>query len=176
MAAVEDILISATKQGASDIHLITGMLPMIRINTGLSPAEGFQSVTENEIEQFVRENVGGRDAFVAIDAPLIVPNLEGRRVAEALTGQLFRKYDAGAHPANRTRLGQWSDGKIRGEEITRLLEDEGFRHNPYIDRFEERSYKDLNLEGLESSMIKIAQREVEFYKKHKRFLTLLSGL
>ena len=93
--------------------------------------------TDKDILDFVRENVGGRDAFVAIDAPLIVPNLEGRRVAEALTGQLFRKYDAGAHPANRTRLGQWSDGKIRGEEITRILEDEGFRHNPYIDQFEE---------------------------------------
>ena len=93
--------------------------------------------TDRDILDFVRGNVGDKDAFVAIDAPLIVPNLEGRRVAEELTGQLFRKYDAGAHPANRTRLGQWSDGKIRGEEITRLLEDEGFRHDPYIKKFEE---------------------------------------
>ena len=76
-------------------------------------------------------------AFIAIDAPLIVPNKEGRREAERLVGLYFRKYDAGAHPANRRRLSQWS-GKIRGEEISKLLRKEGFLHSPYAKKFEKK--------------------------------------
>ena len=89
----------------------------------------------NFIDGFVKE----RNAFVAIDAPLIVPNEKGRRVAEVLDGYLFRKYNAGAHPANRERLSKW-DGYIRGEMISRLLEKKGFKHNPYIKRFEKKRY------------------------------------
>ena len=90
---------------------------------------------DNEIMGSVKDIVKSQNAFIAIDAPLIVPNKEGRREAERLVGLHFRKYDAGAHPANRTRLSQWS-GKIRGEEISRLLKKEGFRHSPYARKFE----------------------------------------
>ncbi|MEA3229546.1 MAG: DUF429 domain-containing protein [archaeon] len=92
--------------------------------------------SDNDIVDYVTGEVNRKNALVAIDAPLTVPNREGRRVAEDITGMLFRKYNAGAYPANRTRLGQWSDGKIRGEEIVRLLEDTGFRHDPYIEKYE----------------------------------------
>lgn len=71
-------------------------------------------LTDEEMLHQIQEKVKKHDAFIAIDAPLIVPNEEGRRVAEAVVGQLFRKYDAGAHPANRKRLSQWS-GTIRGK-------------------------------------------------------------
>ncbi|RLE47613.1 MAG: DUF429 domain-containing protein [Candidatus Methanomethylicota archaeon] len=92
--------------------------------------------SDKEIIKYVERNVGTRNAFIAIDAPLIVPNKKGRRVAEKLVGILFRRYDAGAHPANRERLSRWS-GKIRGEEIAKKLEKMGFSHAPYIKRFEE---------------------------------------
>ena len=92
-------------------------------------------LSDDEIIECVKKHAGNDTAFIAIDAPLIVPNEEGRRVAEELTGMLFRKYDAGAHPANRKRLSQWS-GKIRGEEISKLLEKNHFKHDPYIERFE----------------------------------------
>jgi len=86
----------------------------------------------NYINQYVSK---GEDAIISIDAPLIVPNEEGRRLAEDVVGKLFRKYNAGAHPANRTRLSSWT-GTIRGEEISRLLEKNGFIHDPYIKKKE----------------------------------------
>jgi predicted RNase H-like nuclease len=92
--------------------------------------------SDEEIVGLVKKKTKGRKALVAIDAPLIVPNEDGRRIAEELVEILFRKYDAGAHPANRRRLSQWS-GKVRGEEIVGLLEKEEFKHDPYVGRFEE---------------------------------------
>src|SRR3989344_8960954 len=91
--------------------------------------------SDNEIIDYINKNVKKENAFIAIDAPLVVPNEQGRRVAEELVGALFRKYNAGAHPANRKRLGQWS-GKIRGEEITKILGKNKFKHNPNIKKFE----------------------------------------
>ena len=72
-----------------------------------------------EILNFVKDNVSNKEALIAIDAPLIVPNAEGRRNCEALVGKFFRKYDAGAHPSNRNRLSSWT-GTIRGEEVSKL--------------------------------------------------------
>jgi predicted RNase H-like nuclease len=92
--------------------------------------------SDDEIIGYLKKHISDKPAIIAIDAPLIVSNEEGRRVAEELTGMLFRKYNAGAHPANRKRLSSW-DGKIRGEEISKLLEKHGFKHNPYIKKHEE---------------------------------------
>jgi predicted RNase H-like nuclease len=89
-------------------------------------------LTDEEILDFVSKNVKDEPALIAIDAPLIVPNKKGRRLAEQLVGDLFRRYDAGAHPSNRERLGAWSNGKIRGEEITKSLQKLGFMHDPYV--------------------------------------------
>ncbi|MEM4703420.1 MAG: DUF429 domain-containing protein [Candidatus Pacearchaeota archaeon] len=91
--------------------------------------------SDKEILKYIRKRVGNKKALVAVDAPLIVPNKQGRRIADSLTSNLFRKYNAGAYPANRERLSQW-DGKIRGEELAKLLEEEGFIHDPYIKKFE----------------------------------------
>jgi len=92
--------------------------------------------SDKDILDYVKNNVKKENALISIDAPLIVPNKEGRRLAEEIVGKLFRKYNAGAHPANRSRLSQWS-GKIRGEEISKLLEKEKFKHSPDIIKFEE---------------------------------------
>ena len=85
---------------------------------------------------FVSKNVKKEPAFIAIDAPLVVPNKTGRRLAEQLVGDSFRKYNAGAHPSNRERLGAWSNGKIRGEEITNSLQKMRFLHDPYVKKYE----------------------------------------
>lgn len=92
--------------------------------------------TDDEIIKFIRKEVGGKNALIAIDAPLVVPNEEGRRVAEVIVGDLFRKYDAGAHPANRSHLMSFY-GKIRGEVITERLKSEGFAHSPNLSRQEQ---------------------------------------
>lgn len=92
-------------------------------------------LSDDEIVNYVRERVGEDNAIISIDAPLLVPNKKGRRVAEEVVGFLFRRYNAGAHPANRERLSSWS-GSIRGEDITKLLEKEGFVHDPYIRKLE----------------------------------------
>lgn len=91
--------------------------------------------SDEEIISFLKDKVKDKEALIAIDGPLIVPNKTGRRVAEKIVGMLFRKYNAGAHPANRKRL-SFFGGKIRGEEISKLLEKERFIHDPYIKRFE----------------------------------------
>ena len=91
--------------------------------------------SDDDIINYIKSNINENDAHIGIDAPLIVPNEEGRRIAEAIVSDLFRKYHAGAHPSNRKRLSQWS-GKIRGEEISRLLEKEGYNHDPFISKGE----------------------------------------
>lgn len=91
--------------------------------------------TDEQIIDFVSEEVGEEDAIVTIDAPLKVPNEEGRRPAEEVTGKLFSKYDAGAHPANRKRLSQWT-GRVRGEDIVEKLENKGFAHSPRLEKHE----------------------------------------
>ena len=56
--------------------------------------------TDEEIVSFVRRHP--TETLVAgIDAPLVVPNETGRRECEALVGQHFARFGAGAYPANR---------------------------------------------------------------------------
>ncbi len=115
-------------------------------NSGIAVIEGNESggalvyadiaLSDREILDFVSRYAKKGNALIAVDAPLIVPNNEGRRLAEAIVGDLFRKYNAGAHPSNRTRLGAWSEGKIRGEELVKELDAIGFSHNPVVKKFE----------------------------------------
>jgi predicted RNase H-like nuclease len=43
------------------------------------------------------------DCLVAFDAPLVVTNRTGQRPAEAALNRDFRRFEAGAHPANTTK-------------------------------------------------------------------------
>ncbi|MBN2566719.1 DUF429 domain-containing protein [Candidatus Woesearchaeota archaeon] len=90
-------------------------------------------MTDDEILSFVEEHRGGGACHVAVDAPLLVPNRTGRRIAEVKVGELFRHHHAGAHPANRERLTQWT-GSVRGEVIAQRLVEAGFAHDPYLQR------------------------------------------
>lgn len=57
--------------------------------------------TDDEIVAFVDRHA--TDTVVgAVDAPLIVSNETGRRPCEALVGQYFGRFGAGAYPANRS--------------------------------------------------------------------------
>jgi predicted RNase H-like nuclease len=50
------------------------------------------------LEPYVR-----RDCLVAFDAPLVVTNPTGQRPAEAALNRDFRRFEAGAHPANTAK-------------------------------------------------------------------------
>jgi predicted RNase H-like nuclease len=60
----------------------------------------------------------GKSAVIAVDAPLCVPNMEGKRLCETLLGNQWRSFQAGPYPANRQRF---ADIGIRGEEVVGLL-------------------------------------------------------
>lgn len=78
------------------------------------------------IVEYVRLRAGAGRAVVAVDAPLHVPNSSGSRPAEAALARVFRRYEAGAHPANRRLLTRGPEG-VRGEALVTLLEAYGFR-------------------------------------------------
>ena len=59
-------------------------------------------VTDDQIAAFVAEYAPGV-VVAAIDAPLVVPNADGRRDCEAELNREFGRYNAGAHPTNRSR-------------------------------------------------------------------------
>lgn len=95
-----------------------------------------RATTDHDIVTTVLNEIGDNPCILTIDAPLHVPNEEGRRPAEEEVGKLFRQYNAGAHPANRSILTQWT-GSVRGEDLTQLFEEEGFTHTPRIAQGEE---------------------------------------
>lgn len=76
--------------------------------------------TLDEITAYVERHAAAGPAIVAVDAPLLVPNEEGRRPAEAEIGRIFQRYEAGAHPANRRRLAG-ENGEVRGELLVAAL-------------------------------------------------------
>ncbi|HEX2913086.1 MAG TPA: DUF429 domain-containing protein [Chloroflexia bacterium] len=83
-------------------------------------------------------NVTGdtQPALLAIDAPLVVPNESGARSGDLELSRLFRAYQAGTHPANRTLLGRYGQppGDIRGETLAACLRQElNFEQNPYLE-------------------------------------------
>ncbi len=59
------------------------------------------------------------DAIIGIDAPLCVPNQSGRRRADHEVSMAWRRFEAGAYPANRTLLAH--NGIVRGEALVERL-------------------------------------------------------
>jgi predicted RNase H-like nuclease len=59
------------------------------------------------------------DCLVAFDAPLVVTNRTGQRPAEAALNRDFRRFEAGAHPANTTKP-EFADVP-RGARLARAL-------------------------------------------------------
>jgi hypothetical protein len=73
---------------------------------------------DDDVLAQLRPFVGG-PCVVAVDAPLVVVNESGNRPCEAELNRDFRRYDAGAHPAN-TGLAWFADGG-RGARLCRAL-------------------------------------------------------
>lgn len=78
------------------------------------------------IVAYVEQQVGAGDAIVAVDAPLRVPNQTGQRPADAALSAMFRRYEAGTHPANRQLLDRNGHG-VRGEQLVTRLAALGFQ-------------------------------------------------
>lgn len=58
---------------------------------------------------------GSEDAIIAVDAPLRVPNATGSRPCDQALSAEWRRFEAGALPANRRLLA--FDGVVRGESL-----------------------------------------------------------
>lgn len=91
---------------------------------------------DRAIVDYIARHGGSGPAVVTVDAPLLVPNQHGRRMAEAAIDAAFRVYEAGAHPANRRLLSY--DGNIRGETLVAHLRELGFSYSDRIDAGERR--------------------------------------
>ena len=63
--------------------------------------ESGTAITDDEIVAWIERHAPV--AVVAVDAPLVVPNLTGQRVGEREIGKAFGKYGASAHTSNRSR-------------------------------------------------------------------------
>ncbi|MDX2272761.1 MAG: DUF429 domain-containing protein [Cyanobacteriota bacterium] len=87
--------------------------------------------TDQEISNYILQQGGEAPwVVVAVDAPLWVPNPSGQRRAETELNQIFRVYQAGAHPSNRQRLSY--GGKVRGESLIANLAEGGFVYRASI--------------------------------------------
>lgn len=73
--------------------------------------------TDEEICRAIAEQDGGGTLVIAVDAPLVVPNLSGERPVEAEMRRRFARFHAACHPANRRLLGE----PPRGERLCALL-------------------------------------------------------
>ena len=61
----------------------------------------------------------GEPAVIGVDAPLRVPNATGARACDQALSADWRRFEAGALPANRRLLA--FDGEVRGEQLVALL-------------------------------------------------------
>ena len=77
----------------------------------------------DEVVDWIQAEAGGGSAVAAIDAPLVIRNATGIRLAERELNRDFRRFDAGCHAANL--------GRPFAQNVTafsRRLEALGFRH------------------------------------------------
>ncbi|GAA2723076.1 DUF429 domain-containing protein [Cellulomonas aerilata] len=87
-----------------DLGWSTGATGVAAVDdTGQLTASG-RVTSDDEIADWLSAQ-RGRVVVAAVDAPLIVPNDTGQRVAERLIGQTFGGFGASAHTSNRARLG-----------------------------------------------------------------------
>ena len=88
----------------------------------LMPISVAEMLTDDDsICGYIRGNdADGGGLIVGVDAPLDVPNETGERPVESILRRCFGKYQAGAHPANRSLY----KGDIRGERLARRFHSE----------------------------------------------------
>lgn len=96
----------------------------------IEPLPQALAYADEEIAAYIYSIAPTGGVVVAIDAPLTVPNLTGRRPGEAELNVVFARFHAGAHPANRQRLAGYNGGTVRGEELIVRLAALHIRHDP----------------------------------------------
>ncbi|RPI58639.1 MAG: PilT/PilU family type 4a pilus ATPase, partial [Planctomycetaceae bacterium] len=89
MSFLQDLLLFALKAHASDIHIVAGMPPLLRVHTQLEEAKGYAPVTPEMAEAFVKEMIGEkrfatlvekRDIDFSTTAPSLGPAMGRFRV------------------------------------------------------------------------------------------------
>ncbi len=84
---------------------------------------------DEDVVGFVLAGTDREGALVAVDAPLVVPNDRGTRGCDRALSAAYRSREAGAYPANRSRLGP----VVRGEALLGKLLAHGFTHGPRVE-------------------------------------------
>jgi predicted RNase H-like nuclease len=120
-----------SEKNNSGIAVIEGQKDTARFMCGASDIQ-----RNSDILDFILEQIKDNPALIAIDASLIVNNETGERKAETRLKKMFAAYHAVPYPSNRNLCHRLYGG-IRGEQIVRMLQKKGFRHNPYIKKMEE---------------------------------------
>ena len=100
--------------GLAALHYATSALEQHAI-TRLEPVA--------EILDWISQQIGGEDAVVGVDAPLVIPNSSGIRRAERELNAEYRRYHAGCHAANLSR--PFAPNVLA---FSRALSERGFAH------------------------------------------------
>lgn len=87
-----------------DLAWSTGWTGVASVDASGRLLESRRVRTDEQIIEWVRSRPG-RIVVVAVDAPLVVPNDTGQRVAERMIGRAFGRFGASAHTSNRRRSG-----------------------------------------------------------------------
>jgi predicted RNase H-like nuclease len=99
-------------------------LASIRVDDAGARLQNIARVAEvDEILDWVERECGGGNAVIAVDAPLVIRNQSGIRIAERELNRDFRRFHAGCHAANLGR--PFAQNVIA---FSRRLEALGFRH------------------------------------------------
>lgn len=97
----------------------------VRLNQVLEELRGDQEIVD------AIATTASTNTVLAIDAPLVIQNVNGQRPCETEIGRRFGRADASAHTSNLTRF-----PKARGVALAERLMTAGWQHdvNPAIDR------------------------------------------
>ncbi|MBM3735235.1 MAG: DUF429 domain-containing protein [Acidobacteria bacterium] len=107
----------------------TGLASLKRSGAALI-LRGVQRVEPvSEILAWIESETADGTAVVGVDAPLVIPNATGTRLAERELNRDFRRFHAGCHPAN---LGRPFAAHVTG--FSRALETLGFAHGAAMSR------------------------------------------
>jgi len=107
----------------------TGLAALQPGTGGLRVVASETRVSDDAVVAFVAEHLADL-TIVMVDAPLVVPNIDGMRECDRETHRRFGRFEAGAYPANRTNMGRYNGGVPRGEELVRRLAYFGFPLRP----------------------------------------------
>ena len=109
------------------------------IRDGLLLASTGELGSDDEIVAFVKQWLpDGAPAVVAVDAPLRVPNLTGSRACDRELSAEWRRFEAGALPANRRLLADERQSAWRAacRYVASLLRHRRVRHGSPANRAE----------------------------------------